>query len=201
MDTLAAFDVDNTLTTRDCVLPFMRRVAGDSGLVLSAARHGLALSKAAAGRDRDRAKASMCRSIFAHRSQSQINGIGTSYAEHVFTRWMRPDTLGRLQWHQRQGHQVALVSASLGAYLHPLGTLLGVNHVVCTELEAHGDVLTGELDGGNCRGTAKVERLLKRFGSRPSAVWAYGDSAGDRELLAWADHATLVGRAHVGPSP
>ena len=35
--TVAAFDVDNTLTVRDCVMPFMRRVAGVNVLLRTVA--------------------------------------------------------------------------------------------------------------------------------------------------------------------
>ena len=31
---VAAFDVDGTVTTRDCVVPFLRRVGGDRGVVV-----------------------------------------------------------------------------------------------------------------------------------------------------------------------
>jgi hypothetical protein len=35
---IAAFDVDGTLTTRDCVVPFLRWVAGTGGLVTGLAK-------------------------------------------------------------------------------------------------------------------------------------------------------------------
>jgi phosphatidylglycerophosphatase C len=39
---VAAFDVDGTLTTRDCVRPFLERVAGRRRLVTSVLRRPLA---------------------------------------------------------------------------------------------------------------------------------------------------------------
>jgi phosphatidylglycerophosphatase C len=88
------------------------------------------------------------------------------------------------------------VSASLGVYLRPLGTLLGVHDVLCTEAVLGDDgVYTGEMIGANCRGPEKVRRLqswLAEHDLGDSELWAYGDSAGDRELLAAADQAFLV---------
>ena len=37
---VAAFDVDGTLTTRDCVVPFLVAVAGPTGLALALGRAG-----------------------------------------------------------------------------------------------------------------------------------------------------------------
>ena len=191
---LAAFDVDHTLTRRDCVLPFMRLVAGTPQVAVTLVRRAPQLVGVALGQiDRDVAKASLVHDLFAGRPLSRMLTLGQQHALDTFANWMRPDTLARLRWHQEQGHTTALVSASLGPYLHPLGRLLGVNHVLCTELEsddANGK-LTGRFLGVNCRGPEKVARLVAVAG-RPNEVWAYGDSAGDREMLAWADYGTLV---------
>jgi phosphatidylglycerophosphatase C len=193
---LAAFDVDHTLTRRDCVLPFMRLVASTPTVVATLVRQAPQLIGVGLGRvDRDVAKASLVRSLFSGKPVAAVASNGQLHADDTFARWLRPDTLARLRWHQAEGHTTALVSASLGPYLHPLGRLLGVDHVLCTELErdhATG-VLTGRFVGTNCRGPEKVARL-EALGARPPEVWAYGDSAGDREMLAWADHAQLIRR-------
>jgi phosphatidylglycerophosphatase C len=63
-----------------------------------------------------------------------------------------------------------------------------------------GGMLTGEVVGGlNNRGPEKVARLKAWLDARyrPGSeveLWAYGDSPGDAELLAIADHSTWVGR-------
>lgn len=193
---LAAFDVDHTLTRRDCVLPFMRLVASTPTVSVTLLRHTPQLIGVTVGRvDRDVAKASLVRHLFGGKRAGVVAERGQVHAADTFARWLRPDTLARLRWHQAEGHTIALVSASLGPYLHPLGRLLGVDHVLCTELE-HDDTtgeLTGRFVGVNCRGPEKVARL-EALGARPSEVWAYGDSAGDREMLAWADHAQLIRR-------
>ena len=42
----------------------------------------------------------------------------------------------------------------------------------------------------------KAARLRHWLDGAPAEVWAYGDSRGDRELLAMADHPVLIrGRA------
>jgi phosphatidylglycerophosphatase C len=194
---LAAFDVDNTLTTRDCVMPFMRRVAGPKTLVRTAAANVVPLALAAVGRgNRDHVKALFARGVFAGQDSIKVAELGRRFAADKIANWLRPDTLGRLRWHQKQGHTVALVSASFGEYLRPLGESLGVEHVLCTELARDGDArLTGELSGANCRGPEKVRRLAAAFPEKPAEIWAYGDSSGDDEMLAWSTNPTRVGKS------
>ena len=99
--------------------------------------------------------------------------------------------------------QAAIVSASLDAYLDPLAPLLGVDHVLCTKLGVGADGrLDGTLAGGNVRGAAKVERVRSWLGATSAEIWAYGDSAGDNEMLALADHAVrITRRTHLTLTP
>jgi phosphatidylglycerophosphatase C len=75
--------------------------------------------------------------------------------------------------------------------------------VIATRLEVGSDGrLTGHMDGANVRAEQKAIRLSEVLnGSRPGSVelWAYGDSAGDDQMLAMADHPTLVGRGAWWP--
>jgi phosphatidylglycerophosphatase C len=194
---LAAFDVDETLTDRDCVKPFMRLVAGPMTLARTAASNVVPLALAAAGRgDRDHVKALFARRVFRGRDGRQVGELGRRFAADKISSWLRPDTLGRLRWHQRQGHTVALVSASFGEYLRPLGESLNIEHILCTELARDADGrLTGELAGGNCRGQEKVRRLEAAFPVKPAEIWAYGDSIGDDAMLAWSTNPTRVGKS------
>lgn len=200
---VAAFDVDNTLTTRDCVIPFLRRVGGRR-FVVRLALHGPRIVVAAAGRRRDRIKVLATRAAVRGRPHDEIVAEARRFAETVWESRMRPDTVARLRWHLEQGHRVVLVSASYRDYLVPLAERLGAHAVLSTELDVRDGICTGELRGPNCRAGVKVERLrswIASEGVAPSEVHAYGDSTGDRELLAFADHATLVGSTPITVAP
>jgi phosphatidylglycerophosphatase C len=178
-------------------MPFMRLVAGPATLVRTAASNVLPLALATVGRgDRDHVKALFARRVFAGRDGVRVAELGRRYAADKIAAWLRTDTLGRLRWHQRQGHAVALVSASFGEYLRPLGESLGIEQVLCTELVRDGEGrLTGELVGVNCRGPEKVRRLQAVFPEKPSEIWAYGDSSGDDAMLAWSTNPVRVGKS------
>lgn len=204
---VAAFDVDRTVTTRDCVVPFMRRVAGTVPFVSRMGRVTICNVSAIARRDRDHLKALAARMVFTGRRISDVERIGEDFAELVVRSRLRADTLARMRWHHDRGHAVVLVSASFGAYLRPLGRRLDVvAGVVGTELVVAADGrCTGELVDANCRGPEKVRRLHAwldehRGGRAGVDLWAYGDSHGDRELLADADRA-IWARRPLTPVP
>jgi phosphatidylglycerophosphatase C len=201
---VAAFDVDGTLTTRDCVRPFLERAAGRRRMVTSMIRRPLATVIAAARRDRDRFKEIIVGGSLRGKVIADVETIGEQFAQYVLVNWLRPDVLRRLRWHQQAGHITVIVSASLAAYLRPLALRLGIDDVLCTDSSRSGDRYGDRLNGPNCRADEKRRRLDLWLEERRwvhAEVWAYGDSAGDRELLARADHAIWVSGATISEIP
>lgn len=197
---VAAFDFDGTLARRDTLVPFLRRARGTARLAAAAGRAALA------SRDRDRLKLAAVGHLFRGFSAARLDELGRDYVP-TLVGLLRPEMVARVRWHQDAGHAVVIVSASLGVYLRPLGERLGIDAALAVELVSDaGGVLTGEVVGQlNTRGPEKVSRLRswteQRLGpAQPYELWAYGDSAGDEDLLAGADHPTWVGK-RSGPTP
>ena len=191
---IACFDFDGTLTTRDTLGPFLREVAGTSTLLRAFGADAPRLMLAAAGRaSRDDAKERMLRRLLGGREHADLVARGRVYGERVAKQGLRPDTMARVHWHLSEGHAVAIVSASLDVYVNRAAELIGVEHVLCSRLAVGGDGrVTGALVGGNCRGPGKLARIREHFGPGGYEMWAYGDSAGDAEMLAAADHPVRV---------
>jgi len=196
---IAAFDLDGTLTTRDCVVPFLRQVAGTPRLVAGVAAHPIEVSRALVRRDRDAFKALASDAAFAGRALGDVEPRAAEFAAMVHTNWMRSETVRNLDAHLQAGDQVVIVSASYAIYVEPLASLLGAHQALATRLAVGTDGrLTGELDGPNCRGPEKIRRLHdwldSTHGGRAMVdLIAYGDSPGDRELLADADERHWIG--------
>ena len=190
---VAAFDFDGTLTRRDTLVPFLRRACGTWPIV----RAAMAARRA---RERDAFKVALVGELFRGWPAGRLNSLGRAHVPTLLAT-LRPGSVERLDWHRRRGHAIVIVSASLGAYLRPLAERLELDGALAVELVADaGGRLTGEVVGGlNNRGPEKVARLKSwldtRFGPGTGVeLWAYGDSSGDAELLAIADHPTWVGR-------
>jgi phosphatidylglycerophosphatase C len=201
---VAAFDVDHTLTHKDCVVPFLRDVAG-WGLYAGLIRNVLPLGRALLARDRDRVKAVVTRAALAGRSIEHVDAKARGFATRAFPAWLREDTVKRLRWHHAQGHKVVLVSASYSLYLKYLGKMLSCDAVMGTECETTANAqFTGSLVGPNCRGPEKERRLrewLDGEGFGSYVLYAYGDSSGDDQMLAMANHPFRITKASVTEIP
>lgn len=197
--TVAAFDFDETLTTSDSVVPFLRRFTSRRQLVTGLLPHTLRVLPLAVRRDRDRLRALATQLVFTGRPISEVEAAAEAHGAAIVRRGLRPDTEQRLRWHLERGHRVAIVSASYDQYVRTVAAGLGDVAVLATRLEVVDGSCTGRLEGRNCRGPEKVERLsswLRSQGYTRSDVelYAYGDSRGDEEMLAWADHPHWVMR-------
>jgi len=204
---VAAFDFDETLTTRDTVIPFLRRFSSPVAVAAGFARRPTRTGRAIVRRSRSLAREIATETVFAGRRHDEVVRHAHAHAERIIGHWLRTDTVDRLRWHVAQGHEVVIVSASYHDYLVPVGRHLGATEVLATRLDVSDGVCTGTLDGPNCRGPEKVRRLddwLTAAGRHRDDVelWTYGDSPGDREMLAWADQAVWVHErlASVAPS-
>jgi phosphatidylglycerophosphatase C len=196
MNTVAAFDFDGTLTKADTLGPFLREVCGTGAFVgaLAADAPRLVLAGIGAG-SRDDAKERMLRRLLGGRRHSELAALGRAFGERVATSGIRAEMVERLRWHAGEGHELAIVSASLDVYLERTAELLGIATVLCSRLEVDADgLVTGNLVGGNCRAAEKLRRIRERFGVGGYELWAYGDSAGDSDMLAAADHPVRIRR-------
>jgi HAD superfamily hydrolase (TIGR01490 family) len=196
---VAAFDFDGTLVAGDSFLPFLVRLRGARPVarqfVVSTVGVGLA---GGLRLDRDASKADLVARLLTGYPAARLAEEGETFGRHLVGR-IRSSMRTRLEWHRARGHRLLLVSASPGCYLEPFGRCLELDAVLATQFEVGPDGrLTGRLEGANCRGVEKATRVRAWLdehlvGAVPE-VWAYGDSAGDRELLGLADHPRRIRR-------
>jgi phosphatidylglycerophosphatase C len=198
--TLAAFDFDGTLVRGDSQWRFLARAAGKVPTLLTALSHAPSLlgSFFPGSESKDQVKEDIFSEMLAGKLPLDLRTLGASFARELVQK-ARPEVVARLHWHGSQGHLVVVISASLDFYVEPAASLLGASVTLATQMEIGPDGrLTGRIEGRNCRGEEKARRLaewLSLHGGREVFdLWAYGNSAGDKELLEMADHPVNVGR-------
>ncbi len=201
--TVAAFDLDGTLTEGGSVFEWLGHVAGHRQTYLAATRLAipLVIGGLRSGPYADRAKERLFRALLTGRSEADVTDESRLFAHAHLEAKIRPLTHDRLRWHLGQGHDVVIVSASPELYVR----------VVAEEVRAHGALGTrlavdplGQLSGGylghNCRGEEKMRRLDEwiraRHGDAAVTIYAYGNSRGDRRMLRGATFPFDVG--HLG---
>ncbi|MEM8641236.1 MAG: HAD-IB family hydrolase [Cyanobacteria bacterium P01_G01_bin.54] len=187
---LAAFDFDGTLTRHDSLLPFLRFCVGWQQfywglLVLSPMLLAYALKRI----PNHLAKEKLLTYFLAGQDPEGLRSLAQTFATERLPTFLRPEAIARLRWHQQQGHRTILVSASLALYLKPWAQTMGIDSVLSSQLAMLNGRYTGRLAGKNCYGPEKVARLQQAVGDlAPYTLYAYGDSQGDRALLAAATY-------------
>ena len=185
-----AFDFDGTLTTRDTLIAFIRYACGTPRFLLGFLLHAplLVLMKLrlySNGKAKQRLFAWFFRGMPLETFVTLCQSFALSH-RHL----LRPETVCLLQQALSEGSEVLIVSASIDNWVQPFFptvTVLG------TQIEVIDGRLTGRFLTPNCYGQEKVRRILALHPDRSAyRLTAYGDSRGDRELLAFADEAHLV---------
>lgn len=186
---IAAFDFDGTISFTDTFLPFLFRACGRRRVAWALTQlSGEALRVGLGRSTRDQFKNRLLMQLLAGDSVARLQQIGAHHAAQVLATQLRPAALARIAWHRERGHQLVMVSASLNFYLEKIAAQLGFNELLCTRVVAIDDQCMGQIDGANCRSAEKVRQLQLLCGDlTESVLYAYGDSAGDQELLAAAN--------------
>ena len=189
---LVAFDFDGTLTWKDSFLAFLAWRAGRGAYVAGLAALAPAVASYLVHRDRGRLKAAAARRFLAGATRAELERDAQRFAADHGRPLLRPDAVQAWRRWQGQGARLAIVTASPETLVAPIARALGADLLIGTRLafDAEGRA-TGALDGANCRGPEKVRRLREAFGDDVRLEAAYGDTDGDREMLALAEERGL----------
>jgi len=185
---LVAFDFDGTLTVRDSFMAFLRwrvsKAAWYAGMIrLIPAALGYVIY-----RSRGRIKAAAVRVFLKGLPRAELEREAKAFAEYIAPTFFRPDALVVWRrWRARKA-KLVIVTASPDILVAPFARGLGADVLIGTELAFDDqDRVAGGFSGANCRGPEKVRRLKAMFGDEMVLRAAYGDTAGDKEMLSIAE--------------
>jgi HAD superfamily hydrolase (TIGR01490 family) len=185
MKKIYAFDFDGTLTTKDTLLEFIRYAKGSTALGWGFLRYAHLLVLMKLGLYPNwKAKQKVFAYFFKGMSITDFNALCQAFAassQHL----LRPAGIKAIQQAKSEGSEVLIVSASIDNWVQPFFTEV---KVLGTQIEVKDGMLTGRFLTKNCYGQEKVNRILTLFPNRKDYhLTAFGDSRGDKEMLAFAD--------------
>ena len=186
------FDFDGTLTTSDTLLEFIKYAKGRGRFLMVFLMYSplLVLMKLHLYPNW-KAKQQIFVHLFAGMRIEKFDALCRSFAEES-QHLLRPKGITLMHEALVAGAQVFIVSASIDNWVRPffdIRNLKGVQ-VLGTQIEVEDGKLTGRFKSNNCYGKEKVHRIaeaLKSFERSEYEIEAFGDSRGDKEMLAFAD--------------
>ena len=186
------FDFDGTLTTSDTLLEFIKYAKGRGRFLMVFLMYSplLVLMKLHLYPNW-KAKQQIFAHLFAGMRIEKFDALCRGFAEES-QHLLRPKGITLMHEALVAGAQVFIVSASIDNWVRPffdIRNLKGVQ-VLGTQIEVEDGKLTGRFKSNNCYGKEKVHRIaevLKSFERSEYEIEAFGDSHGDKEMLAFAD--------------
>ena len=190
MRKIYAFDFDGTLTTKDTLLEFIHFAKGSgqmfrgfllfSPLLILMKLHLFPNWKV---------KQKIFSYFFKGMKIDDFNSLCTRFAEQN-KHLLRPAGIEKVRQAIDEEHNtVLIISASIDNWVRPFFDEIDKKiQVLGTQIETKEGRLTGQFTSKNCYGEEKVNRLTALYPHREAYyLIAFGDSRGDKELLAFAD--------------
>jgi len=187
MKKLYLFDFDGTLTYKDTMFLYLKFYNSTKFYVQFVKHIPLFILLKLKLADAEKVKKSFISSILKGESRAKIDKKAQSFFEKFERDIFRKNALEFIQNIDRTQTECYIVSASLDIWVKPFAEKLNIK-LLATQAEFADDIFTGNFIGKNCNGPEKVKRIIEAVkGRKFDKTIAFGDTSGDREMLAWAD--------------
>jgi phosphatidylglycerophosphatase C len=187
MKKLYCFDFDGTLTYKDTMFMYLK-FYDPTKFRLQFLKHVplfilLKLKLA----ETEKVKKSFIGSILKGQTQEKIEKRSRQFFEEHYPKIVRENALDFIQNMDRDNTQSLLVTASLDIWAKPFAEAFHMQ-LISTRAEFKNGVFTGNFIGKNCNGKEKLLRIQSEISdSRYDKIIAFGDTSGDKAMLAWAN--------------
>lgn len=124
-------------------------------------------------------------------TEETMSELGERLFVQKIARTVRAQARQLVHAHRSRGHTLVIASAASRYQIEPVARDLGIDHLVCTQLEVKDGLLTGRLDGRLMWGSQKaagVRKFAREHGIALPDSFAYGNGDEDVAFLAAVGH-------------
>jgi HAD superfamily hydrolase (TIGR01490 family) len=199
--TVSIFDVDRTLTRKPTYSAFLlygalRTAPWRLALLPMLVPHAIAY--AAKRISRKRMKEAMHGIALGNRlDRKRAIALAEDFASALAERGVYPEIFEMIDAERRSGRLIVLATAAPELYIEPLARMLGADVVLASKSSWKGDWLTPQIEGENCYGKEKLDKISAWLSSREvrreeAHIRFYSDHASDLPTLEWVDEPIMV---------
>lgn len=127
--------------------------------------------------------------------EAQLVELGQKVARERLAAAVFPEVKAMIRAHQAAGHTVVIVSSATRYQIEPLARDLGIDEIICTELEVAHGTLTGAIAGEPCYGSNKVT-AVRAYASKHrielDRSFFYSNGSEDVALLEAVGHPVVI---------
>lgn len=184
---LVLFDFDGTITSKDTLAQIMIHYHGNARYLLGLfILSPLILFYMLKLIPSWKTKQLMLSLFFKGQDAIVFDDKCRDFSLRIVPKLVRAKALEKIRDYQSAGATVVVVTASAENWVKPWCDQLGIA-CLGTKLEVVNNTITGKILGKNCHGSEKVCRVTEKFDLRNfEEIIAFGDSPGDKEMLALA---------------
>ena len=197
MEKLAIFDIDYTITKKETLMEFFKY------MIFKDIKNIIYIPRAIycgvmfciKKYDEKKVKETFLKFIES-KNKEELSKITKDFYESVLKNILYNDALDMMKKLKSEGYLIYLISASPEFYVKEFLTIEEVDEVIGTRFQFENEIFNRKMEGNNCKGEEKVERLKTLLKEKNIKVdypnsYMFSDSLSDKPLL------NLVGNGYL----
>lgn len=184
MKSIAFFDLDGTVSSKDTMLEFIKFAKGRLHFALGFLINSpYFIAYKLNPKLNQWAKEKLMSYFFNNTPLTQFQKWGDAFATEKLPQLIRPKAAAEIQRLKQAGTIIVIVSASLDSWVRKW-TEQNNLQLLASMPEVKDGKITGYIKGKNCHGQEKVRRIKVAYAlDQFDAIYAYGDTPGDQPML------------------
>ena len=198
MEKLAIFDVDYTITKKETLIQFFKYMISKDIINIKYIPRAIYCGVMFCIKmfDEKKVKETFLKFIES-KKEEELSEISKEFYEVVLKNILYSDAIDMMRKLKAEGYLVYLISASPEFYIKEFLAIEEVDEVIGTRFEFENGIFNRKMQGNNCKGKEKVERLKALLKEKNIEVdyknsYMFSDSLSDRPLLELVGNGYLI---------